>query len=131
MYAYKYNLKTISAAQIISKKCMQTLPNIGKLYHRFKQNVLESESRQFDRLKLLARCHDSGRLRLRFCTPDTKSRLFRLSMLFYKELENRVMLIGRNKAHGSDLHFKSLLFIQTLTMMANNFFLICGENIGF
>ena len=37
---------------------------IGELYHRFKQNVSESESRQFDRLRLrlrlLARSHDSG-----------------------------------------------------------------------
>ena len=29
---------------------MQILPCIGNLYHRFKQNVPESESRQFDRL---------------------------------------------------------------------------------
>ena len=40
-----------------------------QIYHRFKQNVLESESRQFGRLRLrlglLASCHDSGRLRLR------------------------------------------------------------------
>ena len=54
-------------------------PCIGILYHRFKQNVPESESRQFDRhrlrLRLLARCHDSGRhrlrLRLRLRTPAT------------------------------------------------------------
>ena len=31
---------------------MQTLPCIGELYHRFKQNVPESELRQFDRLQL-------------------------------------------------------------------------------
>ena len=41
----------------------------GKLYHRLKKNIPESESRQLDRLRLrlwlLARCHDSGRLRLR------------------------------------------------------------------
>ena len=69
---YLQNLKTISA-QVISKKCMQILHRIGKLYHRFKQNVPESESRQFGRLRLrlrlLARCHDSGGLRLRLCTP--------------------------------------------------------------
>ena len=57
------------SAQSISKKGMRILPCIGELYHRFKQNVLESESRQFDRLRLrlrlLARCHDSGRLQLR------------------------------------------------------------------
>ena len=54
---------------------------IGELYHRFKQNVSESESRQFDRLRLrlrlLARSHDSGRLRLRLRlrlrTPAWKS----------------------------------------------------------
>ena len=69
--AYLQNLKTISA-QIISKKCMQNVTCIGKIYHRFKQNVPESESRQFGRLRLrlLARCHDSGRLRLR--TRDYK-----------------------------------------------------------
>ena len=42
---------------------------MGKLYHRFKQNFPESESRRFDRLRLrlrlLACCHDWGRLRLR------------------------------------------------------------------
>ena len=50
----------------------------AKYFHIFKQNVPVSESRQFDRLRprlrLLARCHDSGRLRLRlrlrFRTPD-------------------------------------------------------------
>ena len=66
---YLQNLKTIISAQIIFKKCMQILTCIGKLYHRFQQNVPESESRQFDRLRLrlrlLARRHDSGRLRLR------------------------------------------------------------------
>ena len=36
---YIQNLKTISA-QIIFKKCMQNLPCIGKLYHRFKQTFL-------------------------------------------------------------------------------------------
>ena len=55
-------------AQIISKKCMQILPCIDKLYGRLK-NIPESESRQFyrlrHRLRLLAHCHDSGRLRLR------------------------------------------------------------------
>ena len=52
--------KTMSA-QIISKKCMQILPCIGELYHRYKQNVPESKSRQLDRLRLrlLARCRDS------------------------------------------------------------------------
>ena len=52
---------------LFPKKCMQILSCIGKLYHIFKQNVPESESRQFDRLRLriLARCHDYGRLRLR------------------------------------------------------------------
>ena len=40
---YLHNLKTISA-KIISKKCMQILPCIGKLYHRFNQNAPESES---------------------------------------------------------------------------------------
>ena len=46
---------------------MQIVLYIDKLYHRFKQNVPESESRQFDRLRLrlLARCQNSGRLRLR------------------------------------------------------------------
>ena len=66
---YLQNLKTVSA-QIISKKCMQISPCIGKVYHIFKQNVPESESRQFDRLRLrlrlLARCQDTGRLRHRF-----------------------------------------------------------------
>ena len=40
---------------------------MSELYHRFKRNVPASESRQFDRLRLrlLARCHDSGRLQLR------------------------------------------------------------------
>ena len=49
------------------QKCTQILLCKGKLYHRFKQNVPESESRQFDRLRLrlLARCHDSGRHRFR------------------------------------------------------------------
>ena len=57
---------------------MQIIPCIGKFYDRFKQNVPESESRQFDRLRLrlrlLARCHDSGRLRLRLRlrTPGDK-----------------------------------------------------------
>ena len=70
---YLQNLKTISA-QIVSKKCIQIIPYIVKLYHRFKQNVPESDSRQSDRLRLrlwlLARCHDSRRLRLRLRTPD-------------------------------------------------------------
>ena len=70
------NLNAISV-QIISKKCKQMLPYIGKLcvistYHRFKQNVPEPELREFGRrrlqLRLLARCHDSGRLRLRLGT---------------------------------------------------------------
>ena len=65
---YLHNLKTISA-HIISKKCMQIIPYIGKLYHRFEKSVPESESRQFDqlrlRLRLLSRYHDSRRLRLR------------------------------------------------------------------
>ena len=62
---YLQILKTISE-EIISKKYMQILPCIGNLYHRFQQNVPESESRQFDRLRLrlLARCHDSRLLRL-------------------------------------------------------------------
>ena len=45
------NLKTISA-QIISKKCMQIPHRIVQSYHRCKQNVPESESRQFGRLQL-------------------------------------------------------------------------------
>ena len=76
------NLKTIYA-QIISNKCIQALPCIDKLGHRFKQNVPESESRQFGRLRprlrLLARCQDSERLRLRLRhrlrTPYPKERL--------------------------------------------------------
>ena len=51
------------------QKCMRILICKCKLYHRFKQNIPESESRQFDRLRLRlrlpARCHDSGRLRFR------------------------------------------------------------------
>ena len=49
MCTYLENLKTISA-QIITKKCMRILPCKGKSYHRFKYNVSESESRQFDQL---------------------------------------------------------------------------------
>ena len=62
-------LKKTVFEQIISKKCMKILSYIGKLYRKFKQTVPESESRQFDRLRLrlrlLARRHDSGRLWLR------------------------------------------------------------------
>ena len=56
---------------------MQILLCIGELYYRFKQNVPASESRQFDRLRLRlrlqARCHDTGRLRLqlRIRTPES------------------------------------------------------------
>ena len=57
------------SAQIISKRCMQILICIGKLYHRFKQNVPESEPRQFDLLRLLAHCPRSRRFRLRLRTP--------------------------------------------------------------
>ena len=48
---YLQNLKT-KALQIISKKCMQIFLCIGKLYPGFKQNVPETGSRQFDRLRL-------------------------------------------------------------------------------
>ena len=68
--AYLLNLKD-NVCTFFPKKCMQILPCIGELYYRFKQSVPESESRQFGRLRLrlLARCHDSGRLRLR--TPGS------------------------------------------------------------
>ena len=48
--------------KIIFKKYMQILSCIGKLCHIFKQNVPQSESRQFDRLRLrlLTRCYDSA-----------------------------------------------------------------------
>ena len=61
---------------------LQSLPCIGELYRRFKQNVPELESRQFDglllTLRLLARCHDSGRLRLRTPAYSNRSVLWRL-----------------------------------------------------
>ena len=90
MYTYicnrcLHNLKTTSA-HITSKKCLQILPCVGKLYHRCKRNVPESESRQFGRLRfrlrLLARCHDSWRLRLRLRlrTPGVKINTAPLSL---------------------------------------------------
>ena len=77
IYEHSIIQKSISP-QSISKKCMQILLCMCKLYHRFKQNAPESESRQFGRprlrLRLLARCHDSGRLqlRLRLRTPGRR-----------------------------------------------------------
>ena len=53
---------------------MQIFPYIGKLYHKLQQNVPESESRHFDRLRL--------RLRLRLRTPGSNDANGTLSISF-------------------------------------------------
>ena len=59
--------------RLFTRKGMKIHPCIEKLHRGCQQNVPESESRQFDWLWLLVRCHDSGwirlQLRLRLRTP--------------------------------------------------------------